>query len=100
MREDGSFSQAKIPTELVARLEAGERSNALDVLIEVALFRPDETTFDAVPNSAKTKVIYANRDGSFATHWARDWSLKPEEAIAALKATTTGKPSSASEGEA
>lgn len=76
-----------IPTELVARLEAGERSNALDVLVEVALFQPDEITFDAVPNAAGTKVIYANRDGSFSTHWARDWSLRPAEAIAILKAT-------------
>ncbi len=33
---------------LVTRLLSGERSNALDVLIEVALFVPDETTFDAV----------------------------------------------------
>lgn len=72
---------------LVTRLLSGERSNALDVLIEVALFVPDETTFDAVANAAGTKVIYANRDGSFSTHWAPDWSLKPETAIDALRAT-------------
>lgn len=71
--------------DIIARLERGERGNHLDVLIEVALFQPDEVTFDAVPNSAKTKVIYARRDGSFRTHWAPDWSLRPEKAIALLK---------------
>jgi hypothetical protein len=78
--------------KLVARLISGERSNALDVLIEVALFVPDETTFDATPNAAGTKVIYANRDGSFSTHWAPVWSLKPEAAIDALRATNQEQP--------
>lgn len=71
---------------LIDRLEAGERSNALDVLVECALFRPDEETFDVTPNHAGTKVIYANRDGSFQTCWARDWSLRPQDAIALLRA--------------
>lgn len=70
---------------LAERLERGERSNKLDVLIECALFEADEKTFDAVPNMAGTKVIYANRDGSFATHWAPDWSLQPDNAIEALR---------------
>ena len=73
--------------ELVSRLRNGERGNRLDVLIEVAIFTPDETHFDAVPNMAGTKVIYANRDGSFQTHWARDWSRHPQEAIARLTQT-------------
>ena len=72
--------------DLIERLERGEASNLLDVQIEVALFKPDETHFDAEPNSARTKVIYSNRDGSFQTHWAPDWSLRPAEAIATLKA--------------
>jgi hypothetical protein len=71
---------------LVERLREGEAGNKLDVLIEVALFRANETHFDAVPNSAGTKVMYANRDGSFQTHWAPDWSLRPAEAIARLQA--------------
>ena len=78
-------------TDLIKRRERGERSNRLDVLIEVALFTPDDITHDAVPNAAGTKVIYANRDGSFSTHWARDWSLRPAETIAILKATDTGR---------
>lgn len=73
-------------TDIIARLESGERSNTLDVLIEVALFEPDGTHFDAVSNSAGTKVTYANRDGSFQTHWAPDWSLRPDKAIALLRA--------------
>lgn len=67
--------------DLVARLEAGEISNELDVLIEVALFEPD-----AAPNSAGTKVVYPNPDGSFSTHWAPGHCLYPSESIAALKA--------------
>lgn len=76
--------------ELIERLSRGERSNKLDVLIEVALFKPDEKTFDAVPNTAGTKVVYANRDGSFSTHLARDWSLYPENAAALLRASAAG----------
>lgn len=75
--------------DLIERLERGEVGNRLDVLIEVALFKPGETHFDAVPNSAGTKVMYANRDGSFQTHWAPDWSLRPVEAIALLRALET-----------
>jgi|GEM_PF-6603945 len=71
---------------LIERLEAGERSNALDVLVEVALFEADEIYFDAVANNAGTKVIYAKRDGSFQTAWAPDWSLRSEMAIEALRA--------------
>ena len=79
-------------TPLITRLEEGERSNALDVLIECALFVPDDVAFDATPNAAGTKVIYANRDGSFSTHWAPDWSLKPEAALEALRANHKDKP--------
>lgn len=82
-------------TDLIAKLEGGERSNKLDVLIEVALFKPDETHVDAVPNSAGTKVIYANRDGSLQTHWAPDWSLRPEAAIALLKSLEAAPQTSA-----
>lgn len=71
---------------LIARLEGGDKSNKLDVLIEVALFQPDATHFDAVPNAAGTKVIYANRDGSFQTHWAPVWRFRAGEAIALLRA--------------
>lgn len=65
---------------LVERLEAGEFSNELDVLIEVALFAPE-----ARPNAAGTKVIYTNPDGSLSTHWAPDHCLHPAESIAALR---------------
>lgn len=77
--------------DLIERLRAGEASNKLDVMIECALFEPDEKTFDAVSNSAGTKVIYANRDGSFSTHWAPDWSLCRDEAISKLSARQARK---------
>lgn len=65
---------------LIERLNAGEASNALDVLIEVALS-------DGLcrANSAGTKVIYMNK-GREETYWARDWSKHPAETAAALRA--------------
>ena len=66
-------------TDIIARLKAGEISNELDVLIEVALFAPE-----AKANNAGTKVIYANEDGTFSTHWAPDHSLDPERTLVAL----------------
>ncbi len=64
---------------IIERLEAGERSNELDVLIECALK-------GCRANNAGTKVIYTESDGSENTHWARDWSLRPDSTISALKA--------------
>ncbi len=73
--------------DLIERLEVGESTNALDVLIECTIFQPDATAFDAVPNSAGTKVIYANRDGSFTVARARDWSSSLlSEALRRLRA--------------
>ena len=72
---------------LIERIEAGERSNALDVLIEVALFEPSENWKAARPNAAKTKVIYTDRNGVDATHWAPDWSTSPA-ALSSLRAAS------------
>lgn len=71
---------------LIERLSKGERSNALDVRIEVALFEQDGGFVRAFPNDARTKVIYERADGTRQTHWAPDWSLKPERAIELLRA--------------
>lgn len=70
---------------LIDRLTAGERSNALDVLIEIAVFRPDASWSAIRANCAGTKVIYTDADGYDATFWARDWSLNPTTAVAALR---------------
>lgn len=69
---------------LIDRLLKGERSNELDVLIEVATFEPDEVYSAARPNAAGTKVIYTRRDGKDETCWARDWCRSRDKAVAAL----------------
>lgn len=95
--EDGGSIPGAAAAKIVAliqRLEKGERNNSLDVLIEVALFEPDEKTFDAVPNAAGSKVIYANRDGSFSTHWAREWTNQPTYAARLLQARVADSPGS------
>jgi len=66
--------------ELVERINTGEVSNALDVLIEVAL-----SCGQCRANLAGSKVIYLNK-GREETYWARDWSKQPAETIAALTA--------------
>jgi hypothetical protein len=71
-------------TDLIQRLQDGESGNALDVLIEVAL-----SPLNRRANSAGTKVIYTDETGE-STHWAPDWSLKPDRAIAALRAKDNG----------
>lgn len=67
-------------SDLIQRLQNGETSNELDVLIEIAL-----SDGLARSNAAGTKVIYTNK-GREETYWARDWSTSPLETIAALEA--------------
>ena len=74
--------------DLITRLKAGERSNELDIAIEIALFVPDQQHRSVRPNSAGTKVIYTRRDGKEETFWAHDWSMKPDFAIDELRAAT------------
>ena len=77
------------PTEdLIARLEAGKKGNSLDVLIECALFEPDDEFEACRPNNAGTKVIYFMANGSQSTCWARDWTMPSDRAatLAALRA--------------
>lgn len=70
--------------DLIERLRAGERSNELDVLIEVALFKPDRFYKAARANGAGTKVIYTSVAGYDSTHWAEDWSRAPKRTSALL----------------
>lgn len=74
--------------DLIARLEKGELSNGLDILIELAFFAAEPIACRA--NSAGTKVVYTYRDGREEVCWARDWSMRRESTIAALKAITAG----------
>lgn len=67
---------------LADRVEAGERGNALDVLIDVALFEPGPRFVAQRANAAGTKVIYTDTEGKEHTYWAIDWSRQPETAPA------------------
>jgi len=79
------------PTDLIERLEAGDHSNELDVLIELALFKPDDGCRSVRANNAGTKVIYTMADGSERTHWAYDWTHRPAETVLALRASEQSK---------
>lgn len=79
------------PITLAARVEAltGPRGhNALDVLCEVALFKPDASSKAIRANDAQTKVVYTNHDGSEHVCWAYDWTTGENRraTVAALRA--------------
>ncbi|MFM9829713.1 MAG: hypothetical protein ACKVOB_13390 [Sphingomonas sp.] len=67
---------------LADRIDADERTNALDVAIDLVLFRPCAHYVAIRANSAGTKAIYTDKDGNDHTHWSIDWSALPETAPA------------------
>lgn len=78
--------------KLIARLQAQTGcSNELDVLVEVALFKPDAEYLKIRANNAGTKVIYTRADGSEATHWAADWTQDRHGAVSRLRARPNSK---------
>jgi len=75
--------------ELADRVEAATRcDNALDVLCEVALFKPG-TCYRAIrANAAGTKVVYTDHTGNDVTCWAGGWTAnrtRSLETAAALR---------------
>lgn len=76
--------------ELIERVrKSRSTSNALDIEIDVALFKPDSEYVSVAPNSAGTKLVFRLADGTTRTHWAEDHTLTGESrdrAIALLKA--------------
>lgn len=66
----------------------GDRSNDLDldVLVELALFSPDDKHVSIRANDAGTKVIYTDKSGDDETFWPQDWHKSPVSTIAMLKA--------------
>lgn len=48
--------------------------NAVDVLVEIALFTASTKAASVRANSAGTKVIYTDADGNQTTHWPWDWT--------------------------
>lgn len=71
---------------LIARIEAGERSNELDLAVELALFKPTKNWPSARANTARTKIIYVAKDGSEETCWPREWEHYPDVIAALAKA--------------
>lgn len=75
--------------ELARRVELVMGSdNALDVQVEIAMFRPNSVYSAVRANSAGTKVIYTDRAGNEVTCWSEDWTMEPRRAatVAALRA--------------
>ena len=73
--------------ELVGRVEAATGcDNALDIEIEIALFRPDALHKSVRANAAGTKLVFTRHDGSTNTHWAFDHTLSPTTRKAAIQA--------------
>ena len=73
--------------ELAERCEKGRNEdNALDVMIEVALFVPDKRYSAVRPNAAGTKVVYTTIMGQSETCWAWHWTMRRAQTAAALRA--------------
>lgn len=74
--------------DLLRRLEECAGSdNAIDMDIEIALFRPDGKYASVRKNTAGTKLIYMRTDGRSETFLAWDWSMHKDSARAALEAS-------------
>ncbi|PSJ60806.1 hypothetical protein [Pseudaminobacter soli (ex Li et al. 2025)] len=81
-------------SDLIARLEGLTKPcNKTDILVEIALFKPDRFYASIRVNDAGTKVIYTSKGGRDSTYWAGDHTLSPERrarSIAALRALEAG----------
>ncbi|HEX7822872.1 MAG TPA: hypothetical protein VF463_19925 [Sphingobium sp.] len=56
-------------------MSASDYDNAIDVLVEVALFDADKEYVAVRANDAGSKVIYTDDAGRDRTYWARDWTI-------------------------
>ena len=85
-------------TDLIALAEKVEGArhtvNTLDVLVEIALFKPGSAYKAIRANNAGTKVIYTDAAGNDVTCWAEDWTLgrdRRKATAAALRAHAAQK---------
>lgn len=89
-RHRQSASQTPEAGEVVALAErvsnGSGADNALDVLIEVALFEPDTSFCDIRANNAGSKVICTLWGGDECTFRADDWTMDRPGTAAALRA--------------
>lgn len=80
---------------LVERLrQATGPDNALDIAIDIALFKPDRDHVSVRANNAGTKLVYTRPDGRTDTFLARDHTLNERrrfKAIALLTALGASK---------
>ncbi|MDH0366763.1 hypothetical protein [Brucella anthropi] len=80
-------------SDLITRLSKLDApDNRIDVLVEVALFKPDKRYASARANKAGTTVIFTTTKGERETYWAYDYTLTPErraKSIALLRAKET-----------
>lgn len=80
--------------DLIDRLEKlTGPCNKTDILVEIALFEPDNFYASMRANDAGTKVIYTSKGGRDSTYWAGDHTPSPERralSIAALRALEGG----------
>jgi hypothetical protein len=81
---------------LIEKLRANTGpSNALDMEIDIALFKPDAMHVAVRANEAGTKLVYTRHDGRTDTYWANDHTLDDvsrELAIEQLRALShTGR---------
>ena len=74
---------------LAERCEAATSAdNLLDVLCEVALFKPSRVFIACRSNNAGTKVVYRDQSGNNVTCWAEEWTApeRRKSTAAALRA--------------
>jgi hypothetical protein len=75
--------------DLIGKLRRVPKSdNALDIAVEIALFKPDDRHVSVGINAAGTKLIYRRHDGKTDTFRALDHTLNADtraSAIAALQ---------------
>ena len=72
---------------------ADSSSNSLDVLCEVAMFKPCAEYVAVRSNSAGTKVIYTTASGGDETCWAMDWThFERRQITAATLRALAGQP--------
>lgn len=73
--------------DLIGKLSRARKAdNALDIAVDIALFKPDDRHVSVGINAAGTKLIYRRPDGTTDTYRALDHSLNPETRAAAIKA--------------
>jgi hypothetical protein len=85
--------------DIIEKLEkARGPDNALDIEIDIALFKPDDWHVSVRANAAGTKLVYTRHDGGTDTYRAWDHTLGAAArnlAVERLRALSSQKPGNA-----